>query len=116
MSSPLFLATATPATARSTLSLHDALPICTEYTMALLLDDLMGSREVVVKPLGPQLSTVPGLSGATILGVGNVVVVLDFHSLIRPPQVQRRCLAAQARRAQWFSAHATSDIDMHVKA
>lgn len=82
-----------------------------EYTMALLLDDLMGSREVVIKPLGPQLSTVPGLSGATILGDGNVVVVLDIHSLIRATHVQRQSLAAEERRAQLLAAHEQAQLE-----
>lgn len=82
-----------------------------EYTMALLLDDLMGSREVVIKPLGPQLSTVPGLSGATILGDGDVVVVLDIHSLIRAAQVQRQSLAAEERRAQLLAEHEQSLLE-----
>lgn len=82
-----------------------------EYTVALLLDDLMGSREVVIKPLGPQLSTVPGLSGATILGDGNVVVVLDIHSLIRATHVQRQSLAAEERRAQLLAAHEQAQLE-----
>lgn len=86
-----------------------------EYTMALLLDDLMGSREVVIKPLGPQLSTVPGLSGATILGDGNVVVVLDIHSLIRAAQVHRQSLAAEERRAQLLAAHEQAELEEQQK-
>jgi chemosensory pili system protein ChpA (sensor histidine kinase/response regulator) len=50
---------------------------------ALQVDDLLGSREIVVKTLGPQFSRVPGLSGATILGDGRVVVILDLQGLLR---------------------------------
>jgi chemosensory pili system protein ChpA (sensor histidine kinase/response regulator) len=53
------------------------------HSMALHVDRLMGSREIVVKALGPQFSTVPGVSGATILGDGSVVVILDLAALIR---------------------------------
>jgi len=53
------------------------------HSMALHVDRLMGSREIVVKTLGPQFSTVPGVSGATILGDGSVVVILDLAALIR---------------------------------
>lgn len=53
------------------------------HSMALHVDRLMGSREIVVKTLGPQFSTVPGVSGATILGDGSVVVILDLSALIR---------------------------------
>jgi chemosensory pili system protein ChpA (sensor histidine kinase/response regulator) len=53
------------------------------HSMALHVDQLMGSREIVVKNLGPQFSKVPGVSGATILGDGSVVVILDLPALIR---------------------------------
>ncbi|EAW32858.1 sensor histidine kinase/response regulator [marine gamma proteobacterium HTCC2143] len=54
-----------------------------EHAIAVQVDSLMGSREIVVKPLGPQFSAVQGLSGATVLGDGNVVVILDLLALIR---------------------------------
>ncbi len=54
-----------------------------EHTMALQVDAVMGSREIVVKSLGQQFSAVPGLSGATVMGDGSVVVILDPHALVR---------------------------------
>lgn len=54
-----------------------------EKPMALQVDSLMGSREIVVKSLGPQFAEVNGVSGATILGDGSVVVILDLPALIR---------------------------------
>lgn len=54
-----------------------------DHRMALQADGLMGSREIVVKSVGPQLSTVRGISGATILGDGRVVLILDVGALIR---------------------------------
>lgn len=54
-----------------------------ENAVALQVDSLMGSREIVVKTLGPQFSTVQGLSGATVMGDGSVVVILDPHAMIR---------------------------------
>ncbi len=54
-----------------------------DYTVAVQVDKLLGSREVVVKSLGPQFGMVGGLSGATVLGNGNVVIILDMLSLIR---------------------------------
>ncbi|MDF1693228.1 MAG: Hpt domain-containing protein [Zhongshania sp.] len=50
---------------------------------AVQVDSLLGSREVVVKTLGPQFAAVPGLSGATVLGDGSVVVILDMLASIR---------------------------------
>merc|ERR1712169_56928 len=47
------------------------------------VDSLLGSREIVVKTLGPQFSSVMGVSGGTILGDGNVVIILDLPAMIR---------------------------------
>jgi len=54
-----------------------------DHAVAVQVDRLLGSREVVVKTLGPQFSMVDGLSGATVLGDGSVVVILDLHAMIR---------------------------------
>lgn len=54
-----------------------------ERSTALLTDELIGSKEIVVKTLGPQLTGIPGISGATILGDGSIVVILDTGALIR---------------------------------
>jgi len=50
---------------------------------ALRVDSLLGGREIVVKPVGPQLARIPGVFGATILGDGAVVVILDGAVLLR---------------------------------
>lgn len=54
-----------------------------EFRAAFQIDGLIGSREIVVKPVGPQLSTLRGISGATIMGDGSVVFILDLGVLIR---------------------------------
>ena len=54
-----------------------------EYSVALQVDNLMGSREIVVKSLGPQFGSVDGLAGATVMGDGSVVVILDLLALVR---------------------------------
>ena len=54
-----------------------------DNAVALQVDRVIGSREVVVKTLGPQFSEVGGISGATILGDGSVVVILDVMALVR---------------------------------
>ncbi|MBV1874404.1 MAG: Hpt domain-containing protein, partial [Gammaproteobacteria bacterium] len=70
-----------------------ALPVIlirgTDKTMAFQVDALIGSSEIVVKSLGPQLSSVTGLSGATILGDGNVVIILDLITMIRSDWAER---------------------------
>jgi len=54
-----------------------------ENSAALLTDTLEGSREVVVKTLGPHLAGIPGISGATILGDGRIIIILDVGTLLR---------------------------------
>jgi chemosensory pili system protein ChpA (sensor histidine kinase/response regulator) len=50
---------------------------------AISIDQVLGSREIVVKPVGPQVNSVPGIFGATIMGDGRVVVILDVAPLVR---------------------------------
>lgn len=54
-----------------------------DHRMALQVDSLLGNREIVVKSVGPQISNVPGVFGATILADGRVVLILDVSSLAR---------------------------------
>ncbi|WP_036170079.1 Hpt domain-containing protein [Massilia sp. 9096] len=45
--------------------------------IALQVDEVLGNREVVVKNIGPQLARMPGIVGATVLGSGEIVLILD---------------------------------------
>ncbi len=45
--------------------------------VALHVDEVLGSREVVVKNLGPQLSRLPGLAGMSVLASGAVVLIYN---------------------------------------
>jgi chemosensory pili system protein ChpA (sensor histidine kinase/response regulator) len=54
-----------------------------EYSAALLVDEMLASREIVVKAVGPQLAGIRGISGATILGDGRIILILDTNALIR---------------------------------
>ena len=54
-----------------------------ESSTALLTDSLEGSREIVVKTLGPHIASVAGVTGATILGDGRVIMILDPGTLVR---------------------------------
>ena len=54
-----------------------------EFSAALLVDEMLASREIVVKTVGPQLAGIRGISGATILGDGSVVLILDINALVR---------------------------------
>ncbi|MEO5702858.1 MAG: Hpt domain-containing protein [Gammaproteobacteria bacterium] len=54
-----------------------------DHRVALEVDSLLGSREIVIKSVGPQISTIRGITGATILGDGRVVLILDINALVR---------------------------------
>jgi chemosensory pili system protein ChpA (sensor histidine kinase/response regulator) len=68
-------------------SLQSSVPVVLvrsgDHAVAVHVDGVQGSREIVVKSLGPQFAGVGGISGATILGDGSVVVILDLLALIR---------------------------------
>jgi chemosensory pili system protein ChpA (sensor histidine kinase/response regulator) len=44
----------------------------------------------VVKPVGPQVSSIPGIFGATIMGDGRVIVILDVAPLVRRSAALRK--------------------------
>ncbi|RKL62240.1 chemotaxis protein CheA [Thermoanaerobacteraceae bacterium SP2] len=48
-----------------------------EKRLGLVVDELVGNQEVVVKPLGTYIGKIEGFSGATILGDGSVACILD---------------------------------------
>ena len=60
--------------------------------VALLVDGIEGSKEIVVKSVGPQIGGIRWVAGATILGDGRVVIILDVPTLTRvdttPQQVE----------------------------
>ncbi|WP_374088426.1 response regulator [Methylomicrobium lacus] len=56
-----------------------------EKTTAVLVDSVIDTAEVVIKPMGNYLGKIPGFIGATILGDGAVTPVLDLPELLRAP-------------------------------
>ena len=60
-------------------------------TTALLVDQLIGSRgQIVVKPIGQQYSSIGVIAGATILGDGQVCLILDGQNIARQAQSTSR--------------------------
>ena len=51
--------------------------------VGLVVDQLIGQEEVVIKPLGKMLHGTAGMSGATITGDGSIAIILDVPSLIK---------------------------------
>ena len=60
-----------------------------EKRLAFHVDEFLGVQEVVVKNLGPQLQRVRNIAGATILGTGQVVMILNAGSVIYSAQEVR---------------------------
>lgn len=56
---------------------------CAGQKAGLVVDELMGEFQTVIKPLGKIFSTLRGISGSTILGSGEVALILDVPSLVQ---------------------------------
>ncbi|WP_229261293.1 hybrid sensor histidine kinase/response regulator, partial [Duganella alba] len=74
--------------------------------LALQVDEVLGNREVVIKNIGPQLSRMVGIAGATVLGTGDIVLILNpvalaqhlaHHPEVKPQYAQ---VAADSPAAQ----------------
>jgi len=65
--------------------------------IGLVVDELLGQEEVVIKPLADYLRTDSGFSGATILGTGGISLILDIPELVEMSN------ATQVRRQQKLS-------------
>ena len=72
-----------PARAEGQLQMPLLLIRAGELRAAVAVDEIIGNREIVVKPVGPQVTSIPGIFGATIMGDGRVVVILDVAPLVR---------------------------------
>lgn len=65
----------------------------------LVVDELKGEFQTVIKPLGKIFSTLRGISGSTILGSGDVALILDVGSLVsQATQKEVRQLAGKQQR------------------
>ena len=54
-----------------------------EEKLALLVDELLGQHQVVIKSLETNYQRMDGVSGATIMGDGRVALILDIPGLVR---------------------------------
>lgn len=52
-----------------------------ERRLGLVVDELLERQEIVIKPLGAYLGDLKGISGATIMGDGSVILILDPHEI-----------------------------------
>jgi len=56
---------------------------CAGRPFCLLVDDLVGKQEVVIKNLGESLKNIAGIAGGAILGDGRVGLILDMDGVFR---------------------------------
>lgn len=54
-----------------------------EHRLGVIVDALLGQKEVVIKSISEYLGTVRGIAGSTILGDGRVIMIVDVAELIR---------------------------------
>lgn len=70
---------------RSTATLPEVLSVVVihdnERRLGLVVDELLERQEIVIKPLGAYLGDLKGISGATIMGDGSVILILDPHEI-----------------------------------
>lgn len=79
-----------------------------EHRVAIQVDSLLGNRQIVVKSVGAQLSTVRWFTGGTILADGQIALILDVNSLVRMDSAQQLALPTEA------SAPATKGVSVMV--
>ena len=64
--------------------IHESTLLCVESEngkYALLIDDLVGRQQVVIKPLGKALAKLEGISGGAIMGNGDIALILNIDAL-----------------------------------
>lgn len=60
-----------------------------EKKIGIVVDELLEQQEIVIKPLGRYLTRIPGFAGATTLGDGRVVLILDVVGLIESLNIRK---------------------------
>ena len=60
-----------------------------QHRIGLLVDELIGQQDIVIKSLGRALAGVPGIAGATELGGKKTVLVLDVAAIVEEARRRR---------------------------
>jgi chemosensory pili system protein ChpA (sensor histidine kinase/response regulator) len=72
--------------------------------VAIHVDQIQGNREVVIKNIGPQLARMIGIAGATVLGSGEIVLILN------PVPLAQRAIQESVRAPRIIPSDAPSDM------
>lgn len=70
-----------------------------EKKIGVMVDELIGEEDVVIKPLQDQFTASPGIAGATVLGDGSVSLIVDVNQLLELG-VKQELDAQQLREAE----------------
>jgi chemosensory pili system protein ChpA (sensor histidine kinase/response regulator) len=73
---------------------------------AVHVDEMVGNQEIVVKNIGPQLARVSGVSGATVLGTGEIVLIINPVQLAQRADIPAFDPNAEAQAAVHAAAPA----------
>ncbi|HEX8982755.1 MAG TPA: Hpt domain-containing protein [Ktedonobacterales bacterium] len=76
--------------------------------VALVVDGIVNQQEIVAKPLGAHLRDVAGVAGATALGNGQVIIILDLLELLANPIEEPITLPVPGQRADTAARPAPS--------
>jgi chemosensory pili system protein ChpA (sensor histidine kinase/response regulator) len=85
------------------------------HRLALQVDEVLGNREVVLKSVGPQLARMPGIAGATVLGSGEIVLILNPLLLPAHGESQPRMQAEAPAQASQGAAIMVVDDSLTVR-
>ncbi|MDP1852635.1 MAG: hybrid sensor histidine kinase/response regulator [Candidatus Omnitrophota bacterium] len=66
-----------------------------EKRVGFIVDTIVAEQEVFIKSLGPHLGKIKNIAGATVLGTGKVIVILDVADLIASSRMDHSALAQQ---------------------
>lgn len=80
-------------------------------TVGLLVEELIGEQDVVIKPLAEHVCESRGLAGSTILGDGTIALVLDVTEMVEDIISKQRQLAAQGSR--YFQTSRPAALNHH---
>ena len=74
-----------------------------DHPVAIGVDALIDQHEIVVKSLSNYLGRTRGISGATIMGDGQVVLIVDVPTLIKRSLQREAEVPALERSAEWVA-------------
>ena len=79
--------------------------------VAVEVDEMVGNQEIVVKNVGPQIAGIPGITGATVLGNGDIVLILNPVILAQRAQ-QAAAVVAEAAAAATAAGEVPAPVDI----